>query len=135
MKKIGKILSYIFALFTIVFSLIFIVIEGYNLFSGNWMLYENALNGFIRYLCRFVISLFGLALGIFTYFALNKKENETLKIYLYFGMLVLFISSIIISQFATNYIDILFLTLPLLYFLSVLLYAFGDGFFKKKIKS
>lgn len=135
MKKVGKILCYIFAAFVILFSLIFIVIEGYNLFSGDWTLYENATNGFVRYLCRFILALFGISLGIFTYFALNKKESETLKTYFFFGTFALLIASIIIFQFATNYMDILFSTLPSLYFLSALLYAIGDGKAKKREES
>ena len=125
MKKVGKILSYIFAAFIILFSLVFIVIEGYNLFSCDWIIYENAINGFVRYLCRFIIALFGITMGIFTYFALSKKENKILQMYYFFGTIILLISSIIISQFATNYINILFSTLPLLYFLSSLLYFIG----------
>lgn len=132
MKKVGKILCYIFAAFVILFSFIFIIIEGYNLFSGDWKLYENSTNGFIRYLCRFILALFGIILGIFTYFALNKKENETLKIYFFFGTFALLISSIIICQFATNYMDVLFSTLPSLYFLSALIYAIGEGRTKKR---
>ena len=125
MKKVGKILSYIFAAFIILFSLVFIIIEGYNLFSFDWIIYENVINGFVRYLCRFIIALFGITMGIFTYFALSKKENKILQMYYFFGTIILLISSIIISQFATNYINILFSTLPLLYFLSSLLYFIG----------
>ncbi len=133
MKKAGKILSYIFAAFVILFSLVFIVIEGYNLFSGDWMLYENAINGFVRYLCRFILALFGITIGIFTYFALSKKSNKTMFTYFYFGTFALLISSIIVSLTATNYLDILFIILPILYFLSSVLYYFGDRLYKKQI--
>ncbi len=133
MKKVGKILSYIFAGFVIFFSLIFIVIEGYNLFSCDWLNYENTINGFFRYFCRFIIAIFGIIIGIFTYFALNKKENKLIQMYYFFGTFTLLISSIIISRFSTNYLDILFSTIPLLYFLSSLLYFIGVYLTKKQI--
>lgn len=133
MKKVGKILSYIFAAFVILFSLVFIVIEGYNLFSFDWIVYENTMNGFVRYLCRFIIAIFGITIGIFTYFALNKKENKLLQMYYFFGTFALLISSIIISRFSTNYLNILFSTIPLLYFLSSLLYFIGVYLTKRQI--
>lgn len=132
MRKTGKIISYIFSAFIILFSLIFIVIEGYNLFSADWTLYENATDGFVRYLCRFILAIFGIVIGIFTYFAMSKKSNKTLLIYLYFGSIAFIISSIIISFFATNYLDILFCVVPILYFLGVTLYFWGINRESKK---
>lgn len=135
MKKAGKIISYIFSAFVILFSLVFIVIEGYNLFSADWTLYENATNGFIRYLCRFILAIFGIVIGIFTYISVGKKSNKTLLTYLYFGSLAFFISSMIISFFATNYLDILFCALPILYFLGITLYFLGIAKENKKNKA
>lgn len=135
MKKVGKIISYIFSAFVILFSLVFIVIEGYNLFSADWTLYENATNGFIRYLCRFILAILGIVIGIFTYISIGKKSNKTLLTYLYFGSLAFFISSMIISFFATNYLDILFCTIPILYFLGITLYFLGISKENKKNKA
>ncbi len=132
MRKTGKIISYIFSAFIILFSLVFIVIEGYNLFSADWTLYENVTDGFVRYLCRFILAIFGIVIGIFTYFAMSKKSNKTLLIYLYFGSIAFIISSIIISFFATNYLDILFCVVPILYFLGVTLYLWGINRENKK---
>ncbi len=122
MKKTSKILILTFNSLIILFSIIFLVIEERTLLSLDWIIYENQLNAGIRYLFRVIISLFGLVLGIFTYIVLLKKYNQTLHIYLYVGSITFLISSIIISIFASNYIDILFIVLPLLYSLSVLLY-------------
>ena len=132
MRKAGKIISYIFSALIILFSLVFIVIEGYNLFSVDWTLYENATDGFVRYLCRFILAIFGIVIGIFTYFAMSKKSNKILLIYLYFGSIAFIISSIIISFFATNYLDILFCVVPILYFLGVTLYFWGINRESKK---
>lgn len=135
MKKVGKIISYIFSAFVILFSLVFIVIEGYNLFSADWTLYENTTNGFIRYLCRFILAILGIVIGIFTYISIGKKSNKTLLTYLYFGSLAFFISSMIISFFATNYLDILFCTIPIVYFLGITLYFLGISKENKKNKA
>ncbi len=127
MKKTGKIIAYIFAALIIVFSLVFIVFETRTLFSGDWLLYENKFNGFIRYFLRLLIAIYTLFIGISTYFVLSKKNNnETLSIYFRFGVLAFLTSSIIISCFASNYIDILFIVLPLLYTLGIVLYFYGE---------
>lgn len=122
MKKAGKIICYITAGLLILISLIFIVIEGRTLFSGDWSIYENSVNGFFRYLFRFIIAIFTMALSIFTYFALNKKESKILHIYYYIGAITLLISAIIISIYSTNYLNILFIVLASLYFFGASLY-------------
>ena len=135
MKRIGKILSLVFSAFIIIFSIIFLIIESRTLFSLDWTLYENTFNGMIRYLFRVIISLFGLLLGIFTYIALLKKYNQTLHIYLYVGSITFLISSIIIAIFASNYLDILFFVLPLLYSISIIIYYFGNLKIKSILKA
>lgn len=128
MKKTGKIIAYIFAALIIVFSLVFIVFETRTLFSGDWLLYENKFNGFVRYFLRLLIAIYAFFIGVSTYFVLSKKDNnETLSIYFRFGVLAFLTSSIIISCFASNYIDILFIVLPLLYTLGIVLYFYGEA--------
>ena len=134
MKKAGKIICFIIGAFLILFGLIFTFLEARNLFSGDYLLYENQADGFVRYLFRLIISLFSLSLGIFTYFALNKKENKTLHIYFYFASLALLISSIIIAIYATNYIDILTLTLSIIFFIGALLHFVDEIILIKKEK-
>lgn len=125
MKKLGKIICYVVAALIVIFSLIFIFLEMRNLISGDFLLYENYVNGFIRYFFRLIIALFALALGIFSYFALSKKENRTFHIYFYFGVVTLLITSIVIACYATTYIDILLLVLSSLFGLGSLLYFIG----------
>ncbi len=126
MKKAGKIISYIFAALIIVFSLIFIVFEGRTLFSGDWLVYENVFDGFIRYFLRLLLAVFALFLSASTYFVLRKKNNETISIYFRFGVLAFLTSSIIISCFTSNYIDILFIVLPVIYTFGIVLYFYGE---------
>ncbi len=126
MKKTGKIIAYIAAAWIILFSLVFIVIEGRTLFSGDWLLYENKADAFFRYFFRLLLSLYGLFIGISTYIVLGKKnENRIINFYYSFGVLALLVSSIIMSVFASNYIDILLLVLPLIYSIGVMLYFYS----------
>ena len=135
MRKLGKILSLVFSTLIIIFSIIFLIIESRTLFSLDWTLYENTFNGMIRYLFRVIISLFGLLIGIFTYIVLFKKYNQTLHIYLYVGSITFLISSIIIAIFASNYLDILFIVLPLLYSISIMIYYLGNLKIKSILKA
>ena len=127
MKKTGKIITYIAAALTILLSIVFIVIEGRTLFSCDWQLYENTIDGFIRYLFRLLISIYALFIGIFTYFVLRKKQiDEILFLYYSFGVLALMASLVIISIFSTNYIDKLLLAVMLIYAVGIMLYFRGN---------
>ncbi len=126
MRIVGKIISYITAALIIGFSLFFIFIEGRTLFAGDWLLFENPINGFIRYFLRLIVAIFSLILSFSTYFMLSKKANEALRIYFYFAVLAFLVSSIVIASFSTNYIDILFFALPSLYSLGVLLFLLSN---------
>lgn len=127
MKRIGKIIAYIFGGLVIAFSLVFGFIEGRNLFSGDWLLYENVIDGFIRYFFRFILAIFSLAIGISTYFILRKSnESETLSLYYRFGVLSFLTSSIVVGCFSSNYIDLLFIILTIIYSFGVTLYFYSE---------
>ncbi len=127
MKKTGTIISYLSALVIFLFSLFFLVIEARNLMSGDWLLYENQMNGFIRYFFRFLLSLFSLSISFSTFFILRKKNgNPLLLLYFRFGVFSLFISCIILAIFSSNYIDLLLFILPGIYFLGVNLFFLGE---------
>lgn len=127
MKKAGKIITYIAAALIILLSIVFIVIEGRTLLSCDWQLYENTLDGFIRYFFRLLISIYALFIGIITYFVLRKKQiDEIIFLYYSFGVFSLMASSIIISVFTTNYIDKLILAVILIYAFGIMLYFRGN---------
>ncbi len=135
MKKTGQIICYIFASLIIVFSLVFVFLEARNLFSGDYLMYENKVDGFIRYLFRLIYALFTLSFGIFTFFALKKKANSTLRIYYFLGSLTLLITSLIIASFSSNYVNIAIIVLAIGYFIGACLYALGTYLFNNKDKS
>ena len=132
MKRIGKIISYVFAGILLVLSLAFIVIEGRTLFSGDWMLFENQANGFFRYFFRLLVALFVFSSAFLSYFALRSKASFALRIYFYFGAVGIFVSSLVISYFASNSLDILFRLISACYFLGATL-VFAGAY--KEIKS
>ncbi len=135
MKRTGKVISYVSAGILLLISLAFIVIEARNLFSGDWTLYENEGNGFLRYFFRLLFALFSLALAVFTYFALKEKTSSILRTYYYFGAIGLFLASNVLSYFATNYSDVLFKLIAAFYSLGALLYFCGTHFAKENKNS
>lgn len=132
MKRAGKIISLVSAGVLCIVALVFIVIEGRNLFSGDWGLFENPSNGFVRYFFRFLIAIIALSLSIFTYFALKKNAKQIYRIYFYFGVIGLFVSSLVIGYFASNYMDSLFKLVAGFYALGAILDYCGNRFYVEK---
>ncbi len=135
MKKAGRIISYISAGILIFVSIVFIIIEARNLFSGDWLLFENQLNGFFRYLFRFIIALFVFAVALFTFFALRKSSTEIHRLYFYFGALSLLVVSNIISYFSSNYVDLVFRLVSGLYFVGAALLFSGFYYERRDTKT
>lgn len=100
-----KILLTIFCSICLIFSFIMIFIEGRLIISLDWIAYDNAVNGLIRYLFRFLISLFSFITVLLEIINLFKKQNN-LFYYLLFSEISLVIISIIILILTTNYIGI-----------------------------
>lgn len=105
MKKLLNVLLIIFCIISSILSLVFIVIEARLLFSLDWSIYDNAFNGMIRYLFRLLLSLFVLLVSISNIISIKIKKTS-LEVLLMFSNLALFISSIIISLFASNYVGL-----------------------------
>lgn len=103
MKRLFNILITIISLIIIILSLAFIVIEGRLLISLDWIIYDNNINGFIRYFFRFIIAIISLTIGLLE--IINRfKNNNNLNYYLLISELSLVISSIIILINSANYI-------------------------------
>lgn len=105
MKKFLNVLLIIFCIISSILSLVFIVIEARLLVSLDWSIYDNAFNGMIRYLFRLLLSLFVLLVSISNIISIKIKKTS-LEVLLMFSNLALFISSIIISLFASNYVGL-----------------------------
>ncbi len=108
MKTINLLLKTLLTIFCsicLIFSFIMIFIEGRLIISLDWIAYDNAVNGLIRYLFRFLISLFSFITVLLEIINLFKKQNN-LFYYLLFSEISLVIISIIILILTTNYIGI-----------------------------
>ena len=105
MKKLLNVLLIIFSVIATILSLIFIVLEARLLFSLDWTIYDNAFNGMIRYLFRLLLSIFVLIVCLANIINLKFKKTS-LEILLMFSIVSIFISSIIISILASNYVGL-----------------------------
>ncbi len=115
MKTVLRIVYYIFSAIILLLALAFCIIEGRLLFSGDWTIYESALQGCVQYLCRFLMSLFVLSIGLFPF--VNKiKPSQKISDFLQTGSLALVMMSVIVCLFATNYVGISILGISLIYF-------------------
>ena len=105
MSKLFKVLLVIVSSIVMLLSLAFIVIEGRLLFSGDWLIYDNPFNGFIRYLCRLLIAIFAFTKSLLEVIYINKEHS--IKEYLYYGDISLVLMSLSILVFSTNYVGII----------------------------
>jgi len=106
MRKLLNIAIGFFTVFILFFSILFIIIEGRLVFSGDWKVYDNMINGLIRHLLRLILSL--LVFGISIVELVNLKlQKENLFYYLVYFDLGLIIMSLITLIFAANYIGII----------------------------
>lgn len=106
MRKLLNIAIGFFTVFILFFSILFIIIEGRLVFSGDWKVYDNVINGLMRHLLRLILSL--LVFGISIVELVNLKlQKENLFYYLVYFDLGLIIMSLITLIFAANYIGII----------------------------
>lgn len=105
MNKLFKVLLVIISSIIMILSLAFIVIEGRLLFSGDWLIYDNPFNGFIRYLCRLLIAIFAFTKSLLEVIYINKEHS--IKEYLLYGDISLVLMSLSILVFSTNYVGII----------------------------
>lgn len=116
MIKFLKIVNYIITSFLMLLSIFFIAIEGRTLFGGEISIFNNVAGGYVTYSSRFILAILFFVISVISLIYFIRK-NDKLSIYVYFFSLTVLISSVIISTYATNFIDILFVVLGNLYFL------------------
>lgn len=111
MKKLLNVTLTTLSIIIFILSLAFIVIEGRLLFSTDWIIYNNAYNGLIRYLFRLLLSILACLISIFE--IINVK-NQKYILQLFVADVGLLIISSILFVFSTNYVGIVCLTLSIL---------------------
>ncbi len=116
MMKLLKIVNIIITSFLMLLSLFFIIIEGRTLLSEEISIFNNVVTGYVSYSFRFILAILIFIISIISLIYFLKNDNK-LTIYVYFFSLTILLSSVIISTYATNFVDILFIVLGNLYFL------------------
>ena len=96
MNKFFRVLFMIFNVVISILALAFLVIEGRLLFSGEWLIYDSAFDGFIRYLFRTLLCIVTISKGVIEFAKLSDKED--IQEYLFYGDIALVIMSIIILK-------------------------------------
>lgn len=114
MRKTISILLYIISVIIGILSVAMMFIEGRLLLSGDFIIYDSVLNGLIRYLLRFIIASSYLFMVLCELIKGIRKKEFISKNLLFFELL-LFMVSIIIFIFATNYIGVISFILMLLF--------------------
>ena len=118
MKIIFKsVLCFIWTIISIL-CLAFIFVEGRLLVMGDWLVYDNYLNGFMRYLLRLLITIYILSLAVLEFINLKKKKYQST---ITLGVISLIPFGIIAYIYGTNYVDIIcFVFMILLVFLKAI---------------
>lgn len=114
MRKTISILLYIISVIIGILSVAMMFIEGRLLLSGDFIIYDSVLSGLIRYLLRFIIACSYLFIVLCELIKGIRKKEFISKNLLFFELL-LFMVSIVIFIFATNYIGVISFILMLLF--------------------
>ena len=123
MKILKNILIGFLSIVIFILSLAFIVIEGRLLFSLDWIIYDNTVFAFLRYLFRFMISLFTLVYAILE-FVNMKKKSEKLNYILFIYNICLFGTSIFLIIYATNMVGEIALCISLVMLLVKVIFMY-----------
>lgn len=114
MKKIINIIFYLICFIIALLSFAMMFIELRLLISGDFIIYDNVFNGFIRYFFRFLLSC------LFVFMVLCEsigkiKKNDFIKNNLLVFEMSMLIASVIIFLTTTNYINIIVLLLMIMF--------------------
>ena len=117
MSKVLSVSRIIISTLIIILSLAFIFIEARLIIAGDFLIYDNAFNGFIRYFFRLILSILSLLVALYEIINIKKKD-EKIKEYLMYGSVSLVIMSIVCIFFTTNYVGVILLGLSSLLLLN-----------------
>ena len=117
MSKMLSISRIFISTLIIILSLAFIFIEARLILAGDFLIYDNAFNGFIRYFFRLILSVLSLLVALYEIINIKKKD-EKIKEYLMNGSVALVIMSIVCIFFTTNYVGVILLGLSSLLLLN-----------------
>lgn len=96
-------------------AFLLVVIEGRGLFSGEWVIYDSFISGFLKYFCKFLLALIFVLIGIIE--MTNLKNISFLKDNLRAVEIGLVLDGILIVIFSTNYLNLVVLVVITLFIL------------------
>ena len=114
MKKIINIIFYLICFIIAFLSFAMMFIELRLLISGDFIIYDNVFNGFIRYFFRFLLSCLFVFMVLCESIRKIKNNNFIKNNLLVFEMSML-IASVIIFLTTTNYINIIVILLMIMF--------------------
>jgi hypothetical protein len=117
MSKVLSISRIFISTLIIILSLAFIFIEARLILAGDFLIYDNAFNGFIRYFFRLILSILSLLVALYEIINIKKKD-EKIKEYLMYGSVAVVIMSIVCIFFTPNYVGVILLSLSSLLLLN-----------------
>lgn len=104
MRRLLNILMVFVCSIIIILALAFIFLEGRLIFSLDWIVYDNNVNGLIRYLFRLLLAVIVIIVAALEIVNI-KKNNRLIGDYLLFAEGGLVVAAIVIMNNTTNYID------------------------------
>lgn len=105
--KVVNIIEKIILGIMVFLAFLLVVIEGRGLFSGEWVIYDSFISGFLKYFCKFILAFIFILFGIVE---MTKLKNVSiLKDNLRAVEIGLVIDAILIVIFATNYLNLVVL--------------------------
>ena len=76
MSKVLSVSRIIISTLIIILSLAFIFIEARLIIAGDYSIYDNAFNGFIRYFFRLILSILSFIVALFELINIKKKDEK-----------------------------------------------------------
>lgn len=107
MKRLLNICLYLVSGIIVLIAIIFCVIEGRLLFSMDWIAYEFAFSGCLRYICRLLLAIFALIVGLSPFINMKRKSIKVSS-FMMTGVVALLVMSVIMIFFTTNFVGEVF---------------------------
>lgn len=134
MAKAGRILYLIGGILSAMLGLVFIVVEGRLLCSGELSLYAHPLLGYFTTACRLLAAVAVLAAGVAEILYFAKKDSQPLRIYAWVSACLLFFAGVFLINETRSGAGLasFYLSIPLYLFGSLQALAGLLDFFGKK---
>lgn len=114
MKLAIKSILYFISFVILIVSLVMIFFEARLLISGDWLLYPNKFNAFVRYFFRLIIA-FAYLFMVLCVFIKSLKKNKIVSKYIFNLEIALLIVSLIILLISSNFEGHVIFTLMIVY--------------------